>query len=131
MTEKENIDFFNAVKGKKLRWRPIDSTKMGNIFIPQSLSEHNETMEGFWDINSHRSFALICNGFEIDNDWGHWEFVEDQDKLDYEKSKVLSNIQGNIKDITISCSHPKKYVNRATLKAFWVCPDCKADLGDV
>ena len=39
----------------------------------------------------------------------------------------------HIKDnttITSSCSHPKKYVNRATLKAFWVCPDCKADLGD-
>ena len=33
-------------------------------------------------------------------------------------------------ELTPSCLHPKKYVNRATLKAFWVCPDCKADLGD-
>jgi hypothetical protein len=33
-------------------------------------------------------------------------------------------------ELAPSCSHPKKYVNRATLKAFWVCPDCKADLGD-
>lgn len=33
---------------------------------------------------------------------------------------------------SISCKHSNKYINvvSATLK-FWVCPDCKKDLGDV
>jgi hypothetical protein len=30
-----------------------------------------------------------------------------------------------------SCWHKNKYVNKANTKHFWVCPDCKADLGDV
>jgi hypothetical protein len=30
-----------------------------------------------------------------------------------------------------SCSHKNKYINKANLKQFWVCPDCKADLGNV
>jgi hypothetical protein len=29
-----------------------------------------------------------------------------------------------------TCSHPNKYINGFTTK-FWVCPDCKKDLGDV
>jgi len=29
------------------------------------------------------------------------------------------------------CKHPKKYINKSMSVYFWVCPDCKADLGDV
>lgn len=28
------------------------------------------------------------------------------------------------------CQHLRKYVNKAGFKSFWVCPDCKKDLGD-
>lgn len=30
----------------------------------------------------------------------------------------------------IECSHKNKYINTAGLSRFWVCPDCKKDLGD-
>ena len=29
------------------------------------------------------------------------------------------------------CRHPRKYKNHCQTFSFWVCPDCKADLGDV
>lgn len=34
------------------------------------------------------------------------------------------------KETPKECEHPNKYINRSTSKPFWVCPDCKADLGD-
>lgn len=33
--------------------------------------------------------------------------------------------------IKTGCSHPNKYINTAGFSKFWVCPDCKKDLGDV
>jgi hypothetical protein len=130
MTEKENIDFFNAVKGKKIRH--IFRGSSSPIFIPQLLSKDTRTMTGFCD-GLQMIDMPIYSAFE-DVGAGYWEFVEEQDTLDYEKTlKPSDTIRPIFSDISLtsSCSHPKKYVNRATLKAFWVCPDCKADLGDV
>jgi hypothetical protein len=31
---------------------------------------------------------------------------------------------------TPSCWHPNKYINKVFTTAFWVCPDCKKDLGN-
>lgn len=31
---------------------------------------------------------------------------------------------------TPSCWHPNKYINKIFTTAFWVCPDCKKDLGN-
>jgi hypothetical protein len=30
----------------------------------------------------------------------------------------------------LKCQHKRKYINGAGQVRFWVCPDCKADLGD-
>ena len=64
-----------------------------------------------------------------------FDFVDD---IDIKGELKLTNgfliRQLNRKEVNIkidSCSHSKKYVNvvSSTLK-FWVCPDCKKDLGD-
>ena len=31
----------------------------------------------------------------------------------------------------VTCSHPNKYINHIFTSRFWVCPDCKKDLGNV
>ena len=37
----------------------------------------------------------------------------------------------DIKHEVSSCPHTNKYINRAMLQPFWVCPDCGEDLGNV
>lgn len=58
------------------------------------------------------------------------EYFDSQEKVNYVFESELSKwTAGENKNTT--CSHSNKYFNvlSASLK-FWVCPDCKRDLGD-
>lgn len=43
---------------------------------------------------------------------------------DFRKNSIIPPVIGD------KCIHISKYINRAGGIKFWVCPDCKADLGD-
>lgn len=103
-------------------------------------------------INEHSKYGRLCKGQSCPiTEIGHIGIIQDIDscgdvhvKWDdgtnelYTKSDtllpadILKYIQGvkvnNVAPVT--CSHPNKYINRAMLTPFWVCPDCKADLGN-
>ena len=82
------------------------------------LFEHPLTHEPMYQ------FVETSSGISID-----YTYKKVQDLLDggYTIEKTM---QGN--EVQSSgCTHDNKYINRAGFKDFWVCPDCKADLGDV
>ena len=55
----------------------------------------------------------------------------EEDEIELDSSSYYQAVSAVNMIATVSCYHPKKYKNSAGGKTFYVCPDCKADLGDV
>jgi hypothetical protein len=137
MTDQEIQEFIDAVKGKKIRW---SDWPVNMYFIPNG----NFSFKRFYGydyinntISPYGGGWYIKNGFNTTEKQDCWQFIDPQDKIDYENNKndthtrKLNESDEELrKRINPSCSHPNKYINKATLNNFWVCPDCKADLGD-
>ncbi len=103
MTEKEAIEFFEEVKGKKIRYTDLP---IGNYFIPNIL--------GYIDLNTFTMKGVLYNGtgirildididtyifegFSLDKYNGKWEFVEE--------NQVNQNLNNSITPIkTCTCS---------------------------
>jgi hypothetical protein len=94
MTEQEKQEFFEQVKGRKIRWSGWPKDR---YFIPTRLNRD--------EIWSSREICLIYNGFNNYFD-GHWEFYESPEQTLYEQKK-----QFFIDHINIPLTCPEWYSN--------------------
>lgn len=91
------------------------------------------------DIDSFRDYLKAGNRYKFgsghviyfDNDdeytnWG-WPDVPDFWSLDSDEDEDVPKLMPPVPQ----CQHKRKYVNMAGGTKFYVCPDCKSDLGDV
>lgn len=80
--------------------------------------------------NPKEEFDLELGPIEITGleDWlDDWA---NEDRGLSKKEQVVNRDVENKQEV-VECRHPKKYINRAIPnKPFWVCPECKKDLGD-
>jgi len=82
MTREEALDFFNMVKGKKIRWTLWNPDK---FVIPKEFSDlikgiSDFTLEGI-DEKGREICCRTARGFEsytdeYGHDWGRWEFYD-------------------------------------------------------
>lgn len=84
MTPRQEKDFFNKVKGKKIRWC---FWEVGVYFIPNGILFDSMTteMEGTYfyslDEEGMHTSVRIGNGFEEEDRGGHWILLEDPTSL--------------------------------------------------
>jgi hypothetical protein len=89
-----------------------------------------------YDIRIYVKCGLSNSDFSnLETRYHDFEGIETFECLEKDIISNFGQLQHKIIDPEIeyletSCSHPNKYINKATLNNFWVCPDCKADLGD-
>lgn len=112
------------------------------IIINSEDSEESLTAQELYhfyimnDIGINESFELLKrkldNGEEIrGKDYQYdWSLGVNVCKgmLTIKKRKLLKST--TISPVIGNCNHPNKYINQAGGKRFYVCPNCKADLGD-
>lgn len=82
LNEKDALEFFNQVKGKKIRW---STWKNVDYFVPKVYNYPYITGVEYDNgkmINSSRAFT-ISNGFDLDIN-GCWQYHNELDKLVHE-----------------------------------------------
>jgi hypothetical protein len=89
MTEKENLEFFEQVEGKKIRWNDLDGKKWPTI-IPDRYLEC-----GQFEDEDNKRWSII-HGFE-DSGVGYWEIVEE--KQEVESDNINTHIDSLIEHI--------------------------------
>lgn len=67
--------------------------------------------------------------------WGAFEYVivysDSAEQVNYVREEEIEK-WSSISSENKVCTHPNKYKNVLSANlSFWVCPDCKKDLGDV
>lgn len=85
----------------------------------------------FVDIKHKLDKGEILQGTELNRDWFGNNTSTQKFTLRNNKVKLSYGIQVSQKEpTTTACRHENKYVNQAGGIKFWVCPNCKKDLGD-
>jgi hypothetical protein len=105
------------------------------------------TEQGLYDFYVFNRHGINKSFTEVVNDLrnGHLIHGEDYDfdwnlGVDIYKGKLFIEPIGRVQKSSppqqemfkreYGCSHPRKYINSAGGVRFYVCPDCKRDLGD-
>lgn len=77
MTEAEAREFFEAVKGKRIRWSTWGRDR---CFITDVLDAHMLRGTTIWTSgSSHSDSWFACNGFKPDLAGAYWQLIEPTD----------------------------------------------------
>lgn len=94
----------------------------------------------FYSLKNRVDSGEAVEAYDQDFDWGLGRVVskgkmiiKKTEKIEYWHTYNHNVTSGNDSRVSIAhlgCDHKDKYVNFAGGKKFYVCPKCKADLGD-
>lgn len=128
-------DMFNSYDNKDDKYTIIDSSGIESDVTTQELYEfyifnQHGISDSFEDVIKRLNAGLSVEGDDYEFDWDLGTTIW--------KGKMRIKSKGGLpkgatlapKTTTAKCRHLKKYINSAGTSKFWVCPDCKEDLGD-
>jgi hypothetical protein len=130
-----NLDMFNSYENNTDKYIITDSSGSEADVTTQELYEfyifnQHDITDSFEDIIRRLNSGLNVTGNDYEFDWDLGTTVW-KGKLTIKAKNLLpSGMTPAPKTSSTKCRHLKKYINSAGASKFWVCPDCKEDLGD-
>lgn len=128
-------DMFNSYDNSIEKYTVIDSSGIETDLTTQELYEyyifnHHNITDSFEDIIKRLQNGMSVEGDDHEFDWDLGTTVWKGRITLKAKNALPKGATLAPTTSTTKCKHTKKYINSAGTSKFWVCPDCKEDLGD-
>ena len=117
----EYVNFSIVIERNTLIYKlPFPCVVIDMKYYSMILFGKQNTIHSDWDYEIYDNKVMFSYNFIDMVDEGDLVLVSA-----IKKNSVVTNHEAST-----GCQHLRKYVNKAGFKNFWVCPDCKKDLGD-